>query len=232
MNRSLILAALAALALGGAGCGQGAAAAGTGVAGDATSGPSDASEIAATAGDSASAQDATPAGDAAPSADSPVSAEVAAADATSAANSISGTAMGQPFSEVGATWYIGKPDTPTDTVVFVFNMPVACDQITKAGWDSKLPKGALSLEMGMKGSKLDTYPVVSTPTPAPGEAFVNISLTKGSGANEVGALSGKLVLEQYVAQTSAKGSFELVLPGGEQLNGTFDAKYCAGGREP
>ena len=145
---------------------------------------------------------------------------------------IAGTAHGKPFSVAPTAWLIGKPDTLTDTVVYLFSEKVDCDQITKAGWDGTLADGTQMLEIKMIGSDLAVYPVVATATPAPGEASVNTTLVSAGQPTEGAAKSGTVTLAAFTAGASAAGSFDLKFAGGEALSGTFAVTYCAAGREP
>ena len=145
---------------------------------------------------------------------------------------IAGTAHGKAFTTAASAWLIGKPDTLTDTVVYLFSEKVDCDQITTAGWDGTLADGTQMLEIKMIGSDLAVYPVVATATPAPGEASVNTTLVSAGQPTEGAAKSGTVTLAAFAAGASAAGSFDLKFAGGEALSGTFAVTYCAAGREP
>src|SRR5437879_4498387 len=80
------------------------------------------------------------------------------ADAPADANMISGTVNGTGFTAVMATYWIGSPDSPaTDTVIYMFDRNIACNQITTAGWDTAIPSGTQILEMKMVGKTPSTY---------------------------------------------------------------------------
>jgi hypothetical protein len=100
------------------------------------------------------------------------------------------------------------------------------------GWDTRITNGTSVLEMKSFGTKPGSYTVVTTLTPAPGEASVNYTLSSTMGTpKEDGSTKGTVTLTTLTPSTSAKVSFTLTFASGP-LSGTFDAVYCPGGHEP
>ena len=102
-------------------------------------------------------------------------------DAAGGSGSIDGSIGGTPFGGAAASLWIGAPDDPATTVVYLFSKPVACSDLATPGWDTRIADGTQMLEMKMFGTSPATYNVVTTQTPAPGEAAVNYTLSATSG---------------------------------------------------
>ena len=148
----------------------------------------------------------------------------------------SGTATGSlggvPFGAVATAMWAGTPDDPASTVIYLFSSPVACAEISTPGWDTRIADKSRVLEMKELGVTPQDYPVVTTVTPAPGEASVNYTVSSTSGTpKETGSSAGKVTLETLTPAMNATGSFTLTFATGT-LQGTFDAVYCPGGHEP
>ena len=143
-----------------------------------------------------------------------------------------GSIDGSPFGAVSGALWAGAPDDPTTTVVYVFSKPVACSDLQNPGWDTKVPEGTRVLEMKAFGSDLRTYTVVTTPTPAPGEASVNYTLSSQTATPmEESSRAGDVSLAGLTPKTSVQGTFSLTFAS-STLAGTFDAVFCPGGHEP
>jgi hypothetical protein len=153
-------------------------------------------------------------------------------DAGSGSGSVDGSVGGTPFGGAAASLWIGSPDDPATTVVYLFSKPVACGDLATPGWDTRIPNGTQMLEMKMFGTSPATYKVVTTQTPAPGEAAVNytLSTTSGTPTEQVGS-GGTITLTKTTASVRATGSFALNFAT-SNIAGTFDAAFCAGGHEP
>jgi len=147
--------------------------------------------------------------------------------------SVAGTLDGRSFDSVAAAYLIGSPDDPKRTsVVYVFDAPIACSELSSPGWDESVANATQSLEMKLIGKSPATYPIPADGTPATGESDVNYTVTSTSGTpSEVSALSGSVTLDGVEDGTSASGSFALTFPGGD-VSGSFDAVWCADGHEP
>lgn len=164
-----------------------------------------------------------------------VDAPGATGDAPAGSNTITGTVSGTNFNTVGSTHWIGMPDSPsTDTVIYVFDRSIACNQLTQAGWDSALPSGTQILELKMVGKTPMPYPITTAATriPAPGESISSYTVAMPTATDMV-ASSGSVTLTALGQPTmgTAAGSFHLILPGGS-LDGMYEAPYCSTGREP
>jgi len=149
-------------------------------------------------------------------------------------NTIAGTFDGRPFDKVAATYVIGAPDDPAQTVVlYLFDGAVACADISSVGWDEVVPDQTQSLEIKLIGKTPGDYVVTLGPTLGVGQAAVNYTLTSTSGnPSEVSASGGTVRVDAIAGDGSATGSFDLSFPSGDMLAGTFNAPPCDGGKEP
>jgi hypothetical protein len=176
--------------------------------------------------------------------DSSVSAESGSAiDAgPTGTGTISGTAGGQAFNNVALALWIGAPDDPTTTVVYLFSKVVDCAKLHPPGWadDGRLPQGTQFLEIKMKGTAApDSFTVVSGAGTglAAHEASVNNSITTApaggpaSASVETIASGGTVTMASLTANTNVTGTFDVKF-GTDGVKGTYNAKYCAGGTEP
>lgn len=151
---------------------------------------------------------------------------------------VTGSANGTPFGTVATSLWIGAPDSAATTVVYVFSDPVDCATLGSPGWDGRIKDRTQVLEMKMFGTSPATYKVVTTATPAPGEASVNHTLSSAldggksdAGSVETPSKSGTVTLSALTATKSASGSFALVF-GANNISGTYSAVFCPGGVEP
>ena len=168
--------------------------------------------------------------------DGPDGVPAAGNGATAGAGDTSAGAAGMPdtapatFTAATQLW-IGAPDDAATTVVYAFSTSVPCSLISAPGWDAKLPNDTQLVELKAFGQAAQTYTVVTTKTPAPGEASVNYTFSAAARATETSASDGTVTLSALSAKHSATGSYALKF-GTTQLDGEFDASYCAGGVEP
>lgn len=145
---------------------------------------------------------------------------------------ITGSVAGVAFGTVATALWAGAPDDPATTVVYVFSKPVVCSELGSPGWDTRIADGTSVLEMKAFGTTPGTFKVVTTLTPAPGEASVNFTLSSTSGTpKEEGSTGGTVTLTAAMPGVSATGSFMLTF-GTSTLSGSFDAAFCSGGHEP
>jgi hypothetical protein len=145
---------------------------------------------------------------------------------------IAGSVAGAPFGSVATALWAGAPDDPATIVAYLFSKPVACSELATPGWDTRITNATSVLEMKAFGTTPGGYQVVTTPTPAPGEASVNYTLSSTSGTpKEDGSTKGTVTLTAVTPNVAAKGSFTLTF-GTSTLSGSFDAAYCPGGHEP
>jgi hypothetical protein len=159
-------------------------------------------------------------------------ADVATPPAGSGTGTVTGSVGGTPFGSVATALWAGAPDDPATTVVYVFSKPVACSELATPGWDTRITNGTSVLEMKSFGTMPASYTVVTTLTPAPGEASVNYTLSSTTGTpKEDGSTMGTVTLTTLTPNVSAKGSFTLTF-GTSSLSGSFDAVFCPGGHEP
>lgn len=160
------------------------------------------------------------------------SADVATPPAGSGTGTVTGSVAGAPFGPVATALWAGAADDPATTVVYVFSKPVACAELATPGWDTRITNGTSVLEMKSFGTTPGSYTVVTTLTPAPGEASVNYTLSSTTGTpKEDGSSMGTVTLTTLTPNVSAKGSFTLAF-GTSSLSGSFDAVFCPGGHEP
>jgi hypothetical protein len=157
-------------------------------------------------------------------------------DTPAGSNTISGTVKGTGFTTVGATYWIGAPDSPaTDTVVYMFDRAVQCNQITTIGWDTALASGTQILELKMVGKTPAAYPTTTSPShiPAAGESLSSYTVA-AAGAMDNIATGGSVTLTTIgtpTAGSAATGSFHLTF-GTDSLDGTYASPFCMAGREP
>jgi hypothetical protein len=145
---------------------------------------------------------------------------------------VTGSLAGKPFGTVAAALWAGAPDDGATTLVYLFSAPVACSELATPGWDTRIAEATSVLEMKSFGTTPGDYAVVSTLTPAPGEASVNYTLSTKTGTpQEQSSSKGTVTLTKLDANVSTKGSFTLAF-GTSTLTGSFDAVYCPGGHEP
>jgi hypothetical protein len=149
--------------------------------------------------------------------------------------SIIGMVNGKPFNSAMTALWIGMPDanTPAVTVVYLFEMPVQCSAITAAGWDATLGNTNQDIEMKAAGTTPGTYTVIGgNPTArAAGEAVINHSFLMATPMEEIAGAGSTITLTALNSNRNATGSFQITCLSGS-LQGTFDATWCAAGREP
>ncbi len=157
-------------------------------------------------------------------------------DAPAGSNSISGMVSGTTFTSAMSVYWIGSPDSPsTDTVIYIFDHIVGCDQIVNAGWDTNLVMGTQILELKTVGKAPGTYPetTAATHVPAPGESASSYTVAT-AGAMDMIASGGSVTLASLGTATAgnfAVGTFHVTFGSGA-LDGAFTAPFCMKGREP
>ena len=153
--------------------------------------------------------------------------------AVSGAGDVTGSVGGTSFDTVASSYVIGAPDDPATTVVYVFSSPVACSELATPGWDRRISNATSVLEMKLFGLDPATFTVVTTPTPAPGEAAINYTLSSTAGTPvETGSRSGTVTLSTIAPMGPATGAFNLGFVGTDHLMGHFNATFCPGAHEP
>lgn len=154
-------------------------------------------------------------------------------DPPAGSGTVEGSVEGEVFDTVHASYVIGKPDDPSKTiVVYVFDTPIGCDELSRPAWDERIADRTHALELKLIGKTTGDYPVATDALPSAGQSDVNYTLTSTTATPvEISANGGSVRLMAYGAGANASGEFDLVLPGGT-LKGTFDAAWCAEGREP
>ncbi len=183
--------------------------------------------------DTATTGDTTPGSDSDGGSDVPIETSTeASSDTASGGTSITGSADGSPFTTANMALWLGAPDDPATSVVYVFSKPVKCSDLGSPGWDTRITNGTQFLEMKMLGTTPRTYKVTTSKTPAVGEAVVNYTLSSTSGTPvETAGTGGAVTLMTVNAKANVTGSFALKF-GAHDLTGTYDATYCPGGNEP
>ncbi len=167
---------------------------------------------------------------------STVDANLTTADAPAGANTIAGAVDGIPFANARSTLWAGNPDNPTtDTVIYVFDHPIACAEIVDAGWDTKIAAGTEILELKVVGKTAQAYPTTTAATrvPATGESASSFTVAAGT-ATDVVATGGSVTvstIESAAVGHFVAGSFHITFPNGT-LDGTFTSPFCSAGREP
>jgi hypothetical protein len=140
--------------------------------------------------------------------------------------SVGGTTFATP---VSALWIDSGMNTRT---IFLFSRTMPCSSIQTPGWDAdgRLPAGAQAVEMKIWGTTPATFRVVTTLTPAAGEAACSFTVAM-PGATDTISNGGTVTLCSITANANASGLFALTFTGG-LATGTFNAMFCAGGMEP
>lgn len=157
-------------------------------------------------------------------------------DAPPGSTSITGMVGGTSFTNAMSVYWIGSPDSPsTDTVIYLFDHTVGCDQIVNAGWDTGLVTGTQILELKVVGKTPSSYPetTVATHVPAPGESASSYTVA-AAGAMDMIASGGSVTLTSLgtpAASNFAVGTFHVTFGSGT-LDGTYAAPFCLKGREP
>lgn len=140
--------------------------------------------------------------------------------------------------------WIGNPDTPGTTVIYLLSKPYPCSATAWAkasGWDTKVPAGTLMLEFKLAAPPPTIFPTMYTvittnpalpapPTAGNGFAFWN-SFTSTPAIGETSASGSNVTVTAMNANTNVTGTFNLMF-GANPLTGSFDAKYCAPAGEP
>ena len=153
-------------------------------------------------------------------------------DAGQGSGTVSGAVNGMPFGSAANSLWIGKPDSAETTVVYLFSQPISCSALCSPGWDARIGDGITVLELKALGVAPATFPVVKTPTPALGEAVVNVTISSASATpSETSGSGGTLSLTRLQAKQTATGTFDLLFAS-ENLSGSFNAAYCPEGHEP
>ena len=145
---------------------------------------------------------------------------------------ITGSVASHALSTVKAAYVIGQADDSSGTtVVYVFDAAVTCDELTSAGWDSRIADRTGVVEMKLIGKTAGSFPA-SGAIAQSGQSSVNFTLSSRAGKSmEQSASAGAVQLDKLLPDGSAEGSFNLTF-GTEMVKGTFSAALCSGGHEP
>ena len=145
---------------------------------------------------------------------------------------ITGSVKGATFDTVKSAYWIGLPDDPATTAVYLVGASITCADISKSGWSHTITAGTQIFEMIMVGTAPGTFKVTTATAPAAGEAEVQYIFAQPT-RNETRANGGTITLATLTAKTEAKGTFSVTFADvTSKLEGTFDAVYCATGHEP
>lgn len=145
---------------------------------------------------------------------------------------ITGSVKGATFDTVKSAYWIGLPDDPATTAVYLVGASITCADISKSGWSHTITAGTQIFEMIMVGTAPGTFKVTTATAPAAGEAEVQYIFAQPT-RNETRANGGSVTLATLTAKTEAKGTFSVTFADvTSKLEGTFDAAYCATGHEP
>jgi hypothetical protein len=157
-------------------------------------------------------------------------------DAPAGSTSITGMVGSTAFTNAMSVYWIGSPDSPgTDTVIYLFDHLVGCDQIVNTGWDTGLVTGTQILELKTVGKTPGSYPetTAGTHVPAPGESASSYTVA-AAGAMDMIASGGTVTLTSLGTPgvgNFAVGMFHVTFASGA-LDGSFAAPFCLKGREP
>ena len=152
--------------------------------------------------------------------------------AGSGTGTITGSVKGATFDTVKSAYWIGAPDNPATTAVYLVGASISCADISKSGWSHTIPTGTQIFEMIMTGTAPGTFKATTAISPPAGEAEVQYIFAQPT-RNETRANGGTITLVTLTAKTAAQGTFSVTFPDGtSKLDGTFDAAYCGTGHEP
>lgn len=157
-----------------------------------------------------------------------------APDPAGGSGTITGSFAGRAFSAVASSYRIGAPDDPARTiVVYVFDKPIGCNEISDTGWDTSISDGTQAIEMKLIGTAAGDYIVAVGPTFSQGQASVFYTLSSTSGTPlEIASTMGSVTLKSLDNAGGGEGAFQLSFASGDALAGTFSAANCPGGHEP
>ena len=193
---------------------------------------------------------AAPAAEAGSTPDSATATDAAASDAPAVVDagdgsgSVAGSVGGMPFTSVMSAYWIGTPDLPTTTAIYLVGKQISCADIAASGWSHTIAAGTPIFEMIMASkTPVPGHYTVSTATAPPvGSAEVQYVLA-APARNETRATAGSIDLTSLTNGVGAVGMFDVQFgsgadggdagdAGANSLSGTFRAAYCAGGHEP
>ena len=135
-------------------------------------------------------------------------------------NSVCGSVNGNAWNQVAAAYWIGMPSAGSaPVIVFLTEVPLRCQDISVVNWD-KVIGNAQVLEIGLSAEATRAFQV-------PAEA--SESYLRGELNPE--ADSGLVTITAIQPAQNIVGSFQARYRT-DQIQGTFDATYCASGVEP
>ena len=165
-------------------------------------------------------------------------------------NPSGGMIVGDPdgshsWTTIAQATLLGIPDSPGTTVIYLLSKAYPCNATSwkgGSGWDTKVPKDTIMMEIKIAGPVPSTFPATYTvpltnpnlaAPPAANKAFAiwNV-LTAIPPIVETSATGKGLTITALTPSVSVRGSLDLTFTGGHTLSGTFDAQYCAGSGEP
>jgi hypothetical protein len=168
----------------------------------------------------------------------------AIADAGAGSGSIAGSVSEMPFTSVMSAYWIGTPDLPTTTAIYLVGKQLSCADIGASGWSHTITPGTQIFEMilASKTPVVGHYTVSTATAPPVGSAEVQY-VVAAPARNETRSTTGTIDLTSITNGVGAVGMFDVQFPsaadsgdagdaGANGLSGTFRAAFCAGGHEP
>jgi hypothetical protein len=133
---------------------------------------------------------------------------------------VNGSVMGNPFTTIATSWWIGKPGMGSaPTQIYLSDATIACSDLATAGWDKLLGTKQL-MELDLAGEAPKKY-----------EIGVDMDASYVREPYNPSAEAGSVTISASTAGKNIVGSYDLTFAG-DNVKGTFDATFCAEGVEP
>ncbi len=149
-------------------------------------------------------------------------AKPADASSTALATSLSGNlgVLGAAKPTASSLWI----STKGGTFIYLSSAQLTCEQVKTLGWLTTVTAGAQVVEVVGVGA-----PAVGMLAVPP--AQVNYAEGGKPSTNEVGATSGSVTFTKAEPTGVIEGTFTASFDGGDTIQGTFHAAFCAGGQD-
>jgi hypothetical protein len=133
---------------------------------------------------------------------------------------VNGSFMGNAFTTIASSWWIGKPATGSaPTQIYLSDATLACADLATAGWDKLLGTKQL-MEFDLAGEAPKKY-----------EILVDMDASYVREPYNPSAEAGSVTITDVTSGKNIVGSYDLTFAG-DNVKGTFDAAFCAEGVEP
>jgi len=145
---------------------------------------------------------------------------------------LKGAVKGYTFGKIVSVIWIGVPESPATTAIYLSDTPLTCRDVDAKGWMQTIKPGTHVFEMITTGTSLQSYATSTAKEIPAGEAEVNYILA-GPAKDETRATAGSVVLTSLYAGKSVSGTFSCSFgTGTDRLDGEFTATSCPDAHEP